>query len=78
MNQAANRSGSMSGAASLPYSVTIQRRIRRYVRRVLACSAAQGGEVGVDGLAEGDVTGGRGEVADRPIADAIRGNGHYL
>ena len=28
VNQAANRSGAMSGAASLPNSVTIQRRIR--------------------------------------------------
>ena len=38
--------------------------------------AAQGGEVGVGGRAEGDVTGGRGEAADRSHGpDAIRGNG---
>ena len=39
VNQAANRSGSVPGGASAPNSVTIQRRIRPYVRRVLACSA---------------------------------------
>ncbi len=38
-NHPANRSASMSGAVSLPNSVTIQRRTRPYVRRVLACSA---------------------------------------
>src|SRR6266568_414337 len=38
--------------------------------------AAQGGEVGVGGRAEGDVTGGRGEAADRSHGPAaIRGNG---
>ena len=34
-----NRSGSISGAASLPNSVTTRRRIRPEVRRVLACPA---------------------------------------
>jgi len=40
---------------------------------------AQGGEVGADGMAEGDVTGGRGEAADRshsrPLLEVMA---HYL
>ena len=50
------------------------------MRRVLACSAPRkGGEVGVGGLAEGDVTGGRGEAADcshsRTLSEIMT---HYL
>jgi hypothetical protein len=57
VNQAASRSGSMSGAKDPAVSAA----------GAAMPGPGQGGEVGVGGLAEGDLTGGRGYAADRPI-----------